>query len=624
MILVNSIKLAFGDQKVFNNISLIINSEERIGLVGRNGSGKTTFLKALLDPKTLNSGSVTIQKNYEVAYLPQEVVLDSERNIFDETFSTFENIALLLEKASLLEQKMHDAENHDAIEEYAEIQEKIRFENIEEKKAEVKKILAGLGFLDAQLNQPVTTLSVGWKMRIVLAKLLLKKADFYLFDEPTNHLDLLAKEWFLGFLKSANFGFILICHEKYFLDELCHKILELERGNATVYEGNYSKYIFEKEKKLEDLTKAQALQDKEIKQKQATIDRFKASASRSKMAKSMAKQLEKIERIELPPSAKNITFRIPPTTPSGKVVLTVENIAQQFEEKMIFKNASFEILAGKKVAIVAPNGGGKTTLFNVITKALPLQSGSINFGYNVKYAIFAQDQNKALNRQKSILENVLQLCPTTDEAQARGMLGAFLFSGDDVKKKVSVLSGGEKNRVGMVVVLLQKANFLLLDEPTNHLDIPSKEILLKALQEFTGTILFVSHDKDFVNDLATDILELSPLGTHLYQGNFDEYVYQKNSLEQKPKLEQIADQKQKTKKALNEKKETSKPQNTQKELALIEQKIFKTEKSITELTEAFNFLQFGTKEFEKNVALLDEAKKALLLLEKQWEELMKE
>lgn len=580
MIQASNICLSFGNQEVFDDVSFTINQNDRIGLIGRNGSGKTTLLKAIIEPSILDDGAISIQNRKKIAYMPQEVVLASNLSILEETFSIFET----LQDELVDEQKL---------------------------KAKVKKMLMGLGFSTQQFDQPVSSLSVGWKMRIVLAKLLLQEADFYLFDEPTNHLDLIAKEWFLDFLKESDFGFILICHEKYFLDELCKKILELERGQANWYTGNYSNYVVKKEHDLALLMAAYVQQQKEITRKKETIERFRASASRAKMAQSMIKQLDKIERIEIPPSAKSVNFSFPPVQQSGKSVIKVTDVVQKFDDKIIFQNVSFEIMRGQKVALIAPNGAGKTTLFNIIAGKLPLQHGDITFGYNVTHAIFAQDQNKALNMNQTILDNINYICPKVSEQRVRSFLGAFLFSNEDVYKKVKVLSGGEKNRVGMVSVLLQNANLLLLDEPTNHLDIPSKEILLKALKEFNGTLLFVSHDRDFINDLATDIIELTSNGTYHFQGNYDSYLYTKEHSSQP-----VTDQENIT--APNQEKLTNNFDSLKKTKKL-EERMAKLEQQIQDIYTSFAELDYGTEEFNVAQDKVEKLKLELQETEKAWE-----
>lgn len=614
MIQAHSICLSFGDQVVFDSISFNINEHDRIGLVGRNGSGKTTLLKAILNPRELDDGTITTLSKKKIAYMPQEVVLQSSLSIIEETFTAFAELHALQQEAHTLERELATSTDLKKIERYGTIQEQLATYAPEQLKAQAKKILMGLGFSLEQLDQPVSTLSVGWKMRIVLAKLLLQNADFYLFDEPTNHLDLIAKEWFLSFLKEAEFGFMLICHERYFLDELCTKILELERGKGTWYTGGYSEYIVQKEHALKLLESAYQQQQKEIKQKQATIERFRAKASKAGMAQSMIKALAKIERITLPPSPKNVRFTFPPVTQAGRTVVTVNNVAYTFGTKTIFTNVSCEIERGQKVALIAPNGVGKTTLFNIIIGALPLQKGTVTFGYNVMPAIFAQDQNKVLDPEKTILDNIKQLCPKATEQTVRTFLGGFLFSNDDVHKKVKVLSGGEKNRVGMVSVLLQQANLLLLDEPTNHLDIPSKEVLLKALQEFNGTIFFVSHDRDFINALATNIIELTPQGAYAYHGNYDSYIQHAQAL---------AQQSSANNKPTHPQKYTNAPSNNQddipKKSKRLEGTITKLEQQINGVNESFGDFEYGTPQFSAAQKKLQQLQQELRNAEQEWE-----
>jgi len=618
MLQAHNVCLSFGDQIIFDHISFIINQHSRIGLIGRNGSGKTTLLKAIIDPSFLEDGTISIQRKKKIAYMPQEVVLESTLSILDEILTIFPTLHALQQEIHTIELNGH-LTDHTMIEHYASLQEELAALSPEIVKAKAKKLLIGLGFALEQFDQPVANLSVGWKMRIVLAKLLLQEADFYLFDEPTNHLDLGTKEWFLDFLKKSDFGFILICHERYFLDELCDKILDLERGKATWYTGNYSDYVIQKEHDRQLLEAAYSQQQKEIKRKEANIERFRASASRSRMALSMEKALDKVERITIPPAARSIQFNFPPIQQPGKEVITVEQVSQTFDHKTIFKNVSFKINRGQKVALIAPNGVGKTTLFNLITGALPLQHGHITFGYNVLHAIFAQDQNKALNMKLTVIDNIKHLCPRVTEQKIRSFLGAFLFSGDDVLKKVSVLSGGEKNRVGMIGVLLHNANLLLLDEPTNHLDIPSKEILLKALQEFQGTIMFVSHDRDFINKLATHIIELTPQGAHQYLGNYDEYIYQKQAMFPQtsiPKEEtSITARPSANPNIHHESHELS------RKIRQREEKIAKLERHIELLNASFATIEYGTEKFSSTVKKLQELQKELKDNEGEWEKL---
>lgn len=611
MILARNLRLSFGNQTVFDNISFTLQGHERIGLFGLNGSGKSTLLKVIAGQHKLDGGKVTITNDATVAYLPQEVTLQSDKSIIEETLSTFHTmIALqkqLIDLEANLARNSHDVET---IEAYANVCEQLALLNPEQKRASAERMLVGLGFDQDKLNNPVQELSVGWKMRIVLAKLLLQNADFYLFDEPTNHLDIVTKEWFLKFLKQASFGFLLVCHEKRFLNVLCSEIMELERGHATMYSGGYDDYVTQKEENLARLTAAHTNQQREIKQMKETINRFRASANKAAMAQSMLKKLEKIELIELPPSAKSMNFSFPPLERSGRTVLTVKNVSQTFDDKLIFKNASFEIERGQKVAIVAANGVGKTTLLNIISGRLPLQTGTVEFGHGVTSALFDQDQTASLAMQRTVFENACNDAPPkTTEPQIRALLGAFLFSGPLVNKKAQVLSGGERNRLGMVRVLLKNANLLLLDEPTNHLDIPSKDLLLKALQTYEGTILFVSHDQDFVNKLATHIIELTPQGTALYHGNYDEFIYQKELATPKISEPQV-----------KQKKETvaiTDPEEKKKAARTLEKRIASCEKEITKVEQSFENLEYGEPSF-------DRALKALQTLQQEHADLMTE
>lgn len=613
--------MSYGEQAVFDDITLAIAEDQRVGLVGRNGSGKSTLLKAIAGQLPLDSGSIAVVGTKQVAYMPQDVVIQSSRSILDEALSAFEVMDKLKLKALELERRMEHESNDELYEAYASVCEELGSFEPDKARAETERMLMGLGFKVSQFGEPVSTLSVGWKMRIVLAKLLLKKADFYLFDEPTNHLDLLAKEWFLSFLKKSSFGFLIVCHERYFLDELCTYILELELGNGTMYTGNYSKYLVQKEHNVELLHAAHTQQQKDIKQKQRTIERFRASASKAKMAKSMEKALSKVERIELPPSPKTVHFNFPPVERAGRIVLTIKSVGQRFEHKCIFQHVSFEVEREWKVALVAANGVGKTTLFNIITGLLPCQEGTITFGANVTSTIFAQDQDTVLDKHKSIIDNIRELCPAQTEQKIRTFLGSFLFSGDDVQKPVKVLSGGEKNRVGMVSVLLKNTNLLLLDEPTNHLDIPSKEVLLNALRAYQGTLLFVSHDRDFVNDLATHIVELTPTGAHLYHGNYDAFRQQKEYAARQTAATETPAKNSPAAAAAADQKDLF---ELRKKAKKVERTIEKFEEYIASTEQRFATLTYGSPEFVAAQAQLADLQRKRDAAFAEWEQLQAE
>jgi len=623
MINAHKIHLDVGGRALFNDISFVCNHNQRIGLVGRNGSGKSTLLKVLAGSQELDGGSIAIVKNKTLAYLPQDVVLQSDKSIIEETCTVFAEITILQQRQHYLEEQLHiDSANHDMLEEYAHVCEQLMHANPDAAQAEAKKILMGLGFKPEQFDNPVSTLSVGWKMRIVLAQLLLKHADFYLFDEPTNHLDIVAQEWFLQFLKQADFGFMLVCHDRYFLNQLCHNVFELERGNGNMYKGNYATYEVQKAHDIAMQDAAYKNQQRELQERKRTIDRFRAKASKAKMAQSMLKSLEKIELLEAPEQNPDVHITFPPIKQSGRIALKVHDVSHAFGDKQIFKHVNFEVERVKKIAIIAPNGVGKTTLFNLIANKLPLQHGSIDLGHNVHYAVFDQDQTASLNLKKSILENINDACPEVPEQKIRSFAGAFLFSNDDIHKKVGVLSGGEKNRVGMIKVLLQNANVLLLDEPTNHLDIPTKDILLQALNRYQGTIVFVSHDHDFVQRLATDIIELSADGAYVYPGNYELYLYRKQEEQAVQSPRDRAASAGPNARMHNNTASRTERQEMRKQQKALERKIEKIEQEIDTLEHKFANLAYGTAVFDTAHKKLQELKEQHATWVAEWEVLV--
>lgn len=619
MIFVKQIGLQFGSQVVFDDISCTVMKEDRIGLVGRNGTGKSTFLKVLDGLIGIDRGTIEIQRGAKIAYMPQEMVIKSDKNVLDETLSALEHLYNMeQEKNKLFAKIQDDPTEHDMIR-YAELEHELIEQNFEYKKVQAQKMLSGLGFDDAKQQMSVDQLSVGWRMRIVLAKLLLQDADFYLFDEPTNHLDLSAKNWFLNFLKNGDFGYMLVCHDRYFLDKACEKTFELSMGNLTVYYGNYSYFVEQKRIRTEFLEQAYEQQQREIKQKEDTINRFRASATKSAMAQSMIKALDKVERIKIEPKIKTISLKLAPPARSGQYVLTVRDVAFGFT-KQLFKNVSFEIVRGEKVALIAPNGTGKTTLFNLIAEKLRLQHGTIELGHQVMTALFDQDQEKVLDPKKTIYEEVIASCPQAPESQIRTVLGAFLFSGDDVHKLTKVLSGGERNRVAMSKIILSKANFFLLDEPTNHLDIESKEVILQALKNYEGTILFVSHDQDFVNKLATKIIELDVNGVTPYFGNYDNYLDTKNAVA-KMRGQDSGDQVVKKTTTSSNKPESKKEQyELSKKFRNLENKIKQLEQKKPEILNKMGLVAYGSDEYHALNQELDKVKKSLEVAGKEWEE----
>lgn len=620
MIYIKNLELQFGDQVIFDDISFAITKQDRIGLVGRNGTGKSTLLKIVSGNMGSDGGYIDTQRGAKIAYMPQEVVITSEKNVLDETLSTFAHLQAMAEEKQQLELVVHDGPTEEEMNRYAELEHELLENNFDIKKVQAQKILSGLGFDEKKQAANVSHLSVGWRMRVVLAKLLLQDADFYLFDEPTNHLDLSTKNWFLQFLKQGSFGYLLVCHDRYFLDKACNKTLELSLGKATIYHGNYSYYVEQKKKRTEHLEQAYEQQQREIKHKESIIERFRASATKAAMAQSMIKSLDKIERIELERKPKTMSLKLQAPQRSGQQVLLVKNISQKFD-RQIFKDVSFEIQRGDKIALIAPNGTGKSTLFNIIAGKLPIQHGAISFGHNVTSALFDQDQEKVLDPDKTIIQEVIDACPNVQESQIRAILGAFLFSGDDVKKRTVVLSGGERNRVAMAKIILSKANFFLLDEPTNHLDIESKEVILEALKHFDGTILFVSHDQDFTNKLANKIIELTENGVTLYPGNYESYLELKDP-SQAPKQSKST-----TKNDTNEAEKAESKKELfllQKKSKNLENKISALEQQLPIIATKLSIAQYGSSSYKVRQDELTKVHADIKAAQAEWEELQKQ
>jgi ATP-binding cassette, subfamily F, member 3 len=582
MIHIKDLCLSFGNQCIFKNISCTIHPHERIGLVGMNGTGKSTLLRIIARLQEPDSGTIHTPSSFTIGYMPQELTLTSKNSILQETITS----------------KYVDDETLPLLE------------------IEAKKVLYGLGFTDQQCDQPVSQLSTGWKMRVLLAQLLLKKADFYLFDEPTNHLDLLAQEWFFDVLKNAPYGFMLVSHDRYYLDHVCTKIIELEHGNATRYNGNYTDYRQQKEERAAIIRATYENQQKEIAHKERTINRFRAKASKARMVKKMEKELDRIDRITIQDTPPTVNIQFPQIRPSGKEVLEVKHLSFSFEEKQIFDDANFLLTKNERVAIVAPNGTGKTTLLNLIVGKYKPHTGTISQGYHVTTAYFEQDQLETFHPEKTIFETVQERTTAQDQT-IRTILGSFLFSQELIHKKIKVLSGGEKNRVNMVCTLLQHANTLFLDEPTNHLDIYSKEILLNALNAYQGTILFVSHDHNFVNGLATGILEIHNQKLAYYHGNYQSYLDQKKSHHDETTVTHTQ-QTNTPKKHLVQKNALEHKKRTQR----LESTIQRLEKNIETLSSKLHQHEYGSSQY---LQLFNELQKKQTELEThlhEWENLI--
>lgn len=619
MINLANVTLAFGERFLFDHASCVFD-QHKFGLVGRNGAGKSTLLKVIGREIALDSGVITVSRGKTIAYLPQELTFVSSLSIFDEACTAFADKLALGEEKIALEELLATGEGdtEKLIERYLVVEQAARTVDEQALYAKTREVLAGLGFSPKMQQDMVQSLSLGWRMRLLLAKLLLQDADFYLFDEPTNHLDIAGKEWFFNFLKQFKGGFLLVTHDRYFLDGVCERIVEVENGRINLFVGNFSAYLTQKELIQETKRSAYERQQRDIDRRQTTINRFRASASKSKMAQSMIKQLEKVELVEVDPPLPSINIPLLPITRSSATVLTLKNITFGYDTKPLFKNVNLEIARGQKIALVAPNGTGKTTLFNIVAGLLTPQSGSVIMGQMVSCALFAQDQTAVLNPSNTILEEISQAVDAA-ERLVRAFLGAFLFSGDDIHKKIAVLSGGEKNRVAMVKVFLKKANFLLLDEPTNHLDLYAKEVLCQALIRYEGTMFFVSHDQDFINRVATCIAELTPDGLHLYEGTYDSYMWLKRKQEEP--TEKVSSSNAAESKNTKGAENTGKKSDTHKRTQALERRIAKVEEELARNAEDLSRYSFHSFEYQKINATTEELNQELIKLNAEWNKL---
>lgn len=535
----------FGHKLLFDGLNWLITPKERAGLVGGNGTGKSTLLKIIAGLESLDYGSLSSTKGLRVGYLPQDGLSVSGRSVFAECMSVFADVKELEQELEDLTARMSELDPTG--EEYAQVAN--RFERADSEfrardgyaiEAQVGAVLAGLGFGKEDWLRQTEEFSGGWQMRIALAKLLLEKPNLLLLDEPTNHLDLEARTWLEEYLTNYEFAYVLISHDRYFLDVTVKKIVEIWNKKVHFYTGGFEKYKTQKAERLIQLEAAYKNQQDRIQQLEAFINRFRAQATKAKQVQSRIKELEKIERIELPPEEKTIHFSFPQPKASGRIVAQFKNVAKSYGEKQVFSGVNFTIERGDRVALVGVNGAGKSTLIKLLAGTETLTSGDYTLGHNVEPDYFAQDQYKALEPNARVLDDLSETAPRTTQTELRNVLGCFLFSEDDVFKRIGVLSGGERNRYALARMLLHPSNFLLLDEPTNHLDMRAKDVLLESLEKFTGTVVFVSHDRYFIEHLANRVFEIGGGEVRVFPGNYADYLWRKEGgHEQTPTLDDV-------------------------------------------------------------------------------------
>jgi len=523
----------FGPRILFEDLNWLITPQERVGIVGANGTGKSTLLKVLAGIEHLDYGSVNSAKGIRAGYLPQDGINLTGRTVFAECMSVFDSLRALEQEQKDLSRRMSelDHESHEyrqIAERYHQAQDEFTSRDGYNIESRVGAVLTGLGFARTDWERRVEEFSGGWQMRIALAKLLLEEPNLLLLDEPTNHLDIEARDWLEHYLANYPHAFVLISHDRYFLDVTVSKIAEIWNKRVYFYTGGYSKYETQKTERRLQLEAAYKNQRERIEALEAFINRFRYQATKAKQVQSRIKELEKIERIEVPPDEKTIHFRFPQPKPSGRIVAEFRDVSKSYGAKHVFSRATFNIERGDRIALVGVNGAGKSTLIKLLSGEEPVSSGEYVLGHNVEPDYFAQDQYKALNPESTIFDDLGSIAPRANNTELRTILGSFLFSEDDVFKRIGVLSGGERNRYALARMLMMPGNFLLLDEPTNHLDIRAKDVLLTALRAFTGTVVFVSHDRYFLDQLATRVIEVADGAVHAYPDNYEDYLWRKN------------------------------------------------------------------------------------------------
>ena len=525
----------FGEKLLFEDLDWLVTPQDRVGVVGANGTGKSTLLKILGGMETLDYGVITVAKGITFGYLPQEGLVLVGKTVFDECMSVFTDLLGIEQELHALAGKISDLDPDST--EYADVAD--RYHKLDHEfsardgyavEAQVGSVLAGLGFKKEDWQRQTDEFSGGWQMRIALAKLLLQKPNLLLLDEPTNHLDLESRNWLEEYLQTYPFAFVLISHDRYFLDVTVKKIVEIWNKRVHFYPGNYDKYLAQKTQRLEQLQAAYKNQRERIEQLEAFINRFRYQATKAKQVQSRIKELEKMERVEIPPEEKTIHFSFPQPKPSGRTVMEFAGVSKSYGEKLVLRDVNFLIERGDRIALVGVNGAGKSTLIRLLAGFEPMSGGERKLGHNVEADYFAQDQYKELDPEMRVLDDLEMLAPRATQTELRNLLGSFLFTEGDVFKRIGVLSGGERNRYALARMLMYPSNFLLLDEPTNHLDLRAKDVLLEALEKFNGTVVFVSHDRYFIDKLGTKVFEVADQHVTVFPGNYEEFRWRKEQL----------------------------------------------------------------------------------------------
>ena len=625
-----NISKSFGSNEIIKDATFLVNEHEKVAIVGVNGAGKTTLLKILTGEESADSGSITLAKDAKLGYLRQINNVDSALSIIDELYTVIEPILNMEKRMSQMQEDMKHltgSELEELYSSYTALTHSYELMDGYAAKSRVVGILKGLGFEEIDFDRKINTLSGGQKTRVFLAKLLLEEPDIILLDEPTNHLDLRSIEWLESYLLNYKGAVIIVSHDRYFLDKIVSKVIDIENGNVQMYLGNYTDFSNKKQMLLDAKMKEYLNQQQEIKHQESVITKLKQfNREKSiKRAESRQKQLEKIERVEAPQTySENMRLSLDISKESGKDVLTVQNLSKSFDHKKLFWDINFEIKRGERVAIIGDNGTGKTTLLKIINGLLEPDTGEVIYGSNVSVAYYDQE-HQVLHMDKTLFDELSDTYPDMTNTQIRNILAAFLFTGEDVYKKIADLSGGERGRVSLVKLMLSKANFLLLDEPTNHLDIVSKDVLENALTNFPGTVCYVSHDRYFINKTATRILDLTENRLLNYIGNYDYYIEKREAVEEAANLTNT-EQAEKPADVSESKKEWIDNKTVQAQKKKVKNALNKCEKEISEIEDKLQAVdeEFANPENASNVGKLMELQKQKEALEKRLDKLMED
>lgn len=590
MLQLTNITVDFGSRILFEDISLTVKPKDKIGLAGRNGAGKSTLMKIIAGISPPTTGTITAPKDYSIGYLPQELKIESTETIFNEAKSALTHLETLEERQQFLTEEITTRTDFETdaymqlIEDLNHVNLQLEFWGSQNSDQKIEEILKGLGFGQEDLQQPVSSFSGGWQMRVELAKLLLQNPDLLLLDEPTNHLDIESILWLESFLKEHSGSIIMVSHDRKFLDVITNRTVEIINQGIEDYRAPYSSFLELRVERIEKLEQAKKNQEREVEQTKKLIEKFRAKKNKAKFAQTLIRKLDKMDMIEIDSyDHKTMNLQFSKSRRSGKEVVVVDDVSKHYGEKKVIENLSLKLLRGEKIAFVGKNGMGKTTLARMIADNLA-HEGKIDLGHNVDLGYYAQHQNQTLNEEITLLETIERDAPREMQGKERGLLGGFLFSGEDVDKKVKVLSGGEKARLALAKMLLKPINFLVLDEPTNHLDLQSKDILKDAVQQFEGTLVVVSHDRDFLDGLTDKVYEFTPTGIVEHLGDINEFL-RKRGAENFRQFEKEEKPIKKVEPAQNKESSFLERKEHQKSVRRVENRIKKLEQQIQEREE---------------------------------------